>query len=158
MTTDKQAYHKTSPCPVCLELLHWSSERPRINFCPNCGHETSYYFDRCDVWLTTQSQRRNEKASVGKKILRCHEIQNPIEVKKDYWAVYDLGFRGKVYYCSTEAWYEFAENDNTLNRFACVGELIDYLNTHPSIGIGTAITDRPSHTTKHTDRVLRRFG
>jgi len=27
-----------------------------------------------------------------------------------------------------------------------------------AIGIGTAITDRPSHTTKHTDRVLRRFG
>jgi len=26
------------------------------------------------------------------------------------------------------------------------------------IGIGTAIADRPSHTTKHTDRVLRRFG
>jgi predicted nucleotidyltransferase len=28
----------------------------------------------------------------------------------------------------------------------------------PAIGIGTAIADRPSHTTKHTDHVLRRFG
>ena len=26
------------------------------------------------------------------------------------------------------------------------------------IGIGTAIADRPSHTTRHTDRVPRRFG
>ena len=26
------------------------------------------------------------------------------------------------------------------------------------IGIGTAIADRPSHTTWHTDRVPRRFG
>jgi riboflavin biosynthesis pyrimidine reductase len=26
------------------------------------------------------------------------------------------------------------------------------------IGIGTVIADRPSHTTKHTDHVLRRFG
>ena len=106
-----------------------NSKRPEEGlFCQNCDDFRDYLLIRTKIWAEIQSQRRRQKNSVGKNILKEYELRNPVQLNENRWIVYDLGLSGKVNYDSKDKSYNLITKDSENIYFEDVSELINHLN------------------------------
>ncbi len=135
MSTSKQVYHLKFPCPDCGDLLHYQTEDSMISnrpaeglFCQNCDGYKSYILIRTKIWSEIQSQRRRQKNSKGKNLLKEYELKNPVQLNENSWIVYDFGLSGKVNYDSKNKSYTLITKDFENMHFEDVSELRKHLN------------------------------
>lgn len=137
MTTDNQTYHLQIMCPICGDLLLYtpihivqdSTRKKRHHlYCQVCNKFHDYTFEKSQVTLEIESERRQQKESIGKKILKSHEVCPSRQISNDCWLAYDLGAGGIVFYYPVTKHYELKIGLEKKYHFTDVSELLEFLS------------------------------